>query len=81
MIHNPITFVKDWKNKYVFIKIEGLKRSWNFDYVVLALKLKTVAKNYKAEIRRIEALGIVSATSELLSNESMDRAGVFDHGR
>ena len=81
MISNPITSIKEWKNKFVFIKVEGLKRSWNFGYVVPALKLKTAAKNCKTEVRKIEALGIVSASSELLSNESMAKAGVFDHGR
>ena len=45
------------------------------------LKLTTAAKNCKAEVRKLEALGIVSASPDLLSNESMTGAGVFDHGR
>ena len=63
------------------MKVEGSKRSWNFGYVAPTLKLNTAAKNCKAEVRKLKALGIVSASPDLLSNESMTRAGVFDHGR
>ena len=53
LIHNPVTSIKEWTNRFVFIKIEGLKRSWNFGYVAPSLKLKNEARNYKAEIWRI----------------------------
>ena len=46
-----------------------------------ALKLVSIGKTYAAEVARLEAAGVVSASAELLSNESMDRAGVFDRGR
>ena len=81
MISNPIPSVKEWKNKFVFVRVEGLERSWNFGYAAPALKLKTTVKNFKAEVQKLEALGIVSASADLLSNESMTRAGVFNHGR
>ena len=81
LVSNPVSSIKEWKNKFVFVKVEGLKRSWNFDYVAPALKLNTTAKNCKAEVRKLEALGIVTASPDLLSNESMTRAGVLDHGR
>ena len=46
-----------------------------------ALKLVSGGRAYAKEMARLEAAGVVSASAELLSNESMDRAGVFDHGR
>ena len=46
-----------------------------------ALKLVSACKTYAAEVARLEAARVVSASAELLSNESIDRAGVFDHGR
>ena len=81
LVTNPISSVKNWKHKFVFMKVEGMARSWNFRFVAPALKLVSASKTHATEVARLEAAGVVSASAELLSNESMDRAGVFDHGR
>ena len=46
-----------------------------------ALKLVSASRTHATEVARLEATGVVSASAELLSNENMERAGVFDHGR
>ena len=69
------------EGKFVYIKIEGMERSWNFNFAAPALKLKVATKNCSAAVQKLEALGIVSAFNNLLSNESMAKAGVFNHGR
>ena len=56
-----------------------MTRSWNFEYVAPAVKLRT--KQYAAEIAKLETVGVVSASAEMLSNVSMSEAGVFKHGR
>ena len=81
LISNPISSVKEWKGKFVYIKVEGMERSWNFNFAAPTLKLKAAAKNYSTAVQKLEALGIVSASNNLLSNESMAEAGVFNHGR
>ena len=81
MVSNPVSSVKEWKGKFVFIKVKGMKRSWNFDFVALALKLKAAAKNCNATVQKLKALGTVFASNNLLSNESMTKAGIFNHGR
>ena len=80
MVSNPVMSVKDWKNKFAFIKVENLERSWNFGFVDPALNLKAAARKYSAEVQKLEALGIVSASPTLLSNESLTAAGVFVRG-
>ena len=81
LVTNPVSSVRNWKHKFVFMKVEGMARSWNFKFVAPALKLVSAGKTYATEVARLEAAGVVSASAELLSNESMDRAGVFEHGR
>ena len=79
MISNPVSSIRYWKEKYVFMKVRGVTRSWNFEFVAPAVKLKS--KKYAAEVAKLEAIGVVSASAEMLSNESMRLAGVFKHGR
>ena len=81
MVSNPVTSVKDWKHKFAFIKIESLERSWNFGFVAPALNLEAAARKYSAEVQKLEALGIVSTSPTLLSNESLTAARVFVSGR
>ena len=78
LVSNPVTSIRHWKEKFVFVKVKGMMRSWNFEYVAPAVKLK--AKRYAAEIAKLEAVGVVSASVEMLSNESLSTAGVFGHG-
>ena len=79
LISNPVSSIRSWKEKYAFIKVKGVTRSWNFKYVAPAIKLKT--KRYKDDIAKLESVGVVSASAEMLSNVSMSEAGVFKHGR
>ena len=55
--------------------------SQNFDFVAPVVNLEAAARKYSVEVQKFEALGIVSASLALLSNESMTAVGVFARGR
>ena len=54
LVSNPVSSIRFWKENFIFVKVKGVTRSWNFEYVAPAVKLRT--KQYAAEIAKLETV-------------------------